>query len=71
MTLRELEDIEAGLKRWHSVSTDTAQKLVDALRKSWHDRGMLQMHIDLVEREKDEAYEQLDLLRQDPKPERV
>ena len=63
MTLRDLEDIEAGLKRWHSVSTDTAQKLVDALRKSWHDRGMLQMHIDLVEREKDEAYEQLDLFR--------
>lgn len=62
MTLHELDDIEAGLKRWHSVSTDTAQKLVDELRKSWHDRGMLQMHIDLVEREKEEAYEQLDHL---------
>ena len=63
MTPKELDEIETGLKRWHSVSTDTAQKLVDALRKAWHDRGMLQMHVDLVEREKDEAYQQLDLLR--------
>jgi hypothetical protein len=29
MSDNELKDIEAGLKRWHSVSTETAQRLLD------------------------------------------
>ena len=61
MTERELKDIGAGLKRWHSVSTETAQKLLDEIYSLRHDRGMRQMELDLVYKERDDAYKQLEL----------
>lgn len=64
MTEQELKEIEAGLKRWHSVSTETAQKLVDEIRKLRHNAAMEQMHLDLVYRERDDAYSQLDLFKE-------
>lgn len=56
MTEQELKDIAAGLKRWHSVSTETAQKLLDEVYRLRHDRGMVQMELDLVYRERDDAF---------------
>ena len=56
MTEQELQDIGAGLKRWHSVSTETAQKLLDEVYRLRHDRGMVQMELDLVYRERDDAF---------------
>ena len=64
MTEQELQDIGAGLKRWHSVSTETAQKLLDEIYKLRHHAAMEQMHLDLVYKERDDAYRQLDLFKE-------
>lgn len=64
MTEQELKDIQAGLKRWHSVSTDTAQKLLDEVYRLRHNAIMEQMHLDLVYKERDDAYRQLDLFKE-------
>jgi hypothetical protein len=61
MTEQELKDIQAGLKRWHVVSIDTAQKLLDEIYRLRHHAAMEQMHLDLVYRERDEAYTYLAL----------
>ena len=63
MTEQELRDIQAGLKRWHSVSTETAQKLLDEVYRLRHQAAMEQMHLDLVYRERDDAYNQLELFQ--------
>jgi hypothetical protein len=61
MTEQELKDIQEGLKRWHVVSTDTAQKLLDEIYRLRHHAAMEQMHLDLVYKERDEAYTYLAL----------
>ena len=61
MTEQELKDIQEGLKRWHMVSTDTAQKLLDEIYRLRHHAAMEQMHLDLVYKERDEAYTYLAL----------
>lgn len=63
MSEQDLKDIQAGLKRWHSVSTETAQKLLDEVYRLRHNAAMEQMHLDLVYRERDEAFQQLELFR--------
>ena len=66
MTEQELKDIQAGLKRWHSVSTETAQKLLDEIYRLRHHIGMDSMHMDVLYRERDDALRQLELFS-DPK----
>lgn len=61
MTEQELKDIQAGLNRWHSVSVDTGQKLLDEIYRLRHHIAMEQMHLDLVYKERDEAYTYLAL----------
>jgi hypothetical protein len=61
VTEQELKDIQEGLKRWHMVSTDTAQKLLDEIYRLRHHAAMEQMHLDLVYKERDEAYTYLAL----------
>lgn len=63
MTDKELKEIEAGLARWHSVSTDTARKLLDEIYHLRHSAGMAQMELDLAYKERDDAYEQLELFK--------
>ena len=63
MTDKELKDIQAGLKRWHSVSTETAQKLLDEVYRLRHHIGMEGMHTDILYRERDDALQQLQTLR--------
>jgi hypothetical protein len=60
MTEQELKDIAAGLKRWHVVSTDTAQKLLDEVYRLRHYIGMESMHMDILYRERDEAIQELE-----------
>lgn len=59
MIEQELKDIEAGLKRWHSVSIETAQKLLDEIYRLRHHIGMESMHVDVLYRELDEAFQEL------------
>lgn len=61
MTDKELKEIEAGLARWHSVSTDTARKLLDEIHHLRHSAGMAQMELELAYKERDDAYQQLEL----------
>jgi hypothetical protein len=61
MTDKELKEIEAGLKRWHSMSTETGQKLLDEIYRLKHHIGMDQMHLNLLYKERDEAIQQLEL----------
>lgn len=63
MTNEELQDIERGLKRWHAVSTDTAQKLLNEIYRLRHNSGLDQIEINLVYRERDDAYTQLELIK--------
>jgi len=63
MTEQELQDIQTGLNRWSMISTDIAQKLLDEIYKLRHSAAMEQMHLDLVYRERDEAYTQLELFQ--------
>jgi hypothetical protein len=60
MTEQELKDIQAGLKRWHVVSIDTAQKLLDEVYRLRHYIGMESMHMDILYRERDEAIQELE-----------
>jgi hypothetical protein len=55
MTEQELKDIAAGLKRWHCISTETGQKLLDEVYRLRHHIAMENMHLDIVYKERDDA----------------
>ena len=55
MTDKELKDIQEGLKRWHSMSTETGQKLLDEIYRLRHHIGMESVHMDILYRERDDA----------------
>lgn len=61
MTEQELKDIQTGLNRWHSVSVDIGQKLLDEIYRLRHHIVMEQMHLDLVYKERDDAFKALEL----------
>lgn len=60
MTEQELQDIGAGLKRWHSISIDIGEKLLNEIYRLRHHIGMESMHIDILYRERDEAIQELE-----------
>lgn len=55
MTEQELKDIAAGLKRWHCISTETGQKLLDEVYKLRHHIAMENIHLDILYKERDDA----------------
>jgi hypothetical protein len=55
MTEQELKDIGAGLKRWHSMSTETGQKLLDEIYRLRHHIAMENLHLDILYKERDDA----------------
>lgn len=63
MTEQELKDIQVGLNRWHSVSVDIGQKLLNEIYRLRHHIGMESMHIDILYRERDEAIQELERLK--------
>ena len=65
MSEQELQDIGAGLKRWHTVSVDIGEKLLNEIYRLRHHIGMEQMHLDLLYRERDDAYRQLELFKKE------
>jgi hypothetical protein len=62
MTNDELKDIEEGLKRWHSVSTDTARKLLDEIYRLKHHIGMESLATNILYREREDAYREIERL---------
>lgn len=55
MTDAELKDIGAGLKRWHCISTEMGQKLLDEVYKLRHHIAMENIHLDMLYKERDDA----------------
>ena len=64
MDKQQLNDIEAGLNRWHCVSVETARILLDEIYRLQHHIGMESMHTDIIYRERDDAYREIERLKE-------